>query len=242
LKNIQLDINFNFKYISKVIILSFVLIFVSLIYYVYDTLNSTPVTKSYLESKKIQKFFKQYDIKYNENISNSSYIQLCNQYRKDLKNYYKSDISKEVQDKIWKNYKEIYKLQVKIQKLFINDVKPFKMIDTVLEYRYNPTLIYSYKIKGYLATYSNNVQGAIIPLDFENKVKKEFSFKDYGFALNVTLPYINNSLPIDKTEKEDFKRLYNYLDTTYKLLKENRQYMSILKHTMKNIMTTNKRF
>jgi len=226
---------FNFKNFIIFVVIVSLIIFLSTSFYIWYTLNTAPIQKSFLESYRVQRLFKKYDLKYDNNISNSSYLQLTKQYRKDLKNYYRYDISSDIQKDIWENYKNIYKLQVKIQMSLINDIKPFKIVDTILEYRYIPTFISSSKVKGYLQTYSNNQKGAVIPLNFDEKSHVKFDIKDHGFAYSVTLPYFNNSLPINKKDKEYFVKINKYLDATYQLLQKNRQQVSVSKLAMKHI-------
>ena len=211
-----------FKYLFLVSIISIV---IAVIYIVY-LLSNPPIKSSFLDRSKYSDIFTTLNIRYANGLTNRAYSEIAYKYRMDLFDYYKGNLSAQERNVIWQNYKRIHSLQTEIQMLFY-DMNDLNIQGDILKYRYN-SLVKSYAVDGNIQTYSNDNEGAVIIVDFKTKSEMKFSFKDYGVLLRVDLPYFNNSLPINKNDKDNYVLLNEYLHETYALLQKNRQYKKVL--------------
>jgi hypothetical protein len=100
------------KFINKFIVYLLILV-ASLFTYIQYILHTPPVTKSFIENFRVVRLSSAIGFYYLNDISNFRYSQLAEQYREDIKDYYKV-LSNDEQKLIWQNYLKIYKLQDKI--------------------------------------------------------------------------------------------------------------------------------
>ena len=98
----------------KIFILVLLVVTISLFGYVKYILANPPLKQSFLENFRVVRFATAYDLFYLDYVNNFEYAKLAQQYRKDLKNYYKS-LSSDEQKLIWQNYIKIYKFQKEIE-------------------------------------------------------------------------------------------------------------------------------
>ena len=99
---------------KKRFILILVIVTLSLFGYMKYILINPPIKQSFLENFRVVRFTTAYDLFYRDDINNFEYAKLAQQYRDDIKNYYKP-LSSDEQKLIWQNCIKIYKLQKEIE-------------------------------------------------------------------------------------------------------------------------------
>ena len=87
------------KFIKRFTIV-FIVLLVALFSYIMYILDTPPVKQSFLENFRVVRFATAMDLFYRDYINNFEYAKLADQYRDDLKNYYKP-LSSDEQKLIW---------------------------------------------------------------------------------------------------------------------------------------------
>ena len=142
---------------------------VGIISYVWYHLHNPPVSKSYLENFRVIRVASNIGFYYRDDMSGYRYSELAQQYRKDLRSYYKL-LSPKEQKLIWENYLKIYTLQDKIE--------------IVLLFDKNRTYSYDFKSKSYTIDAHFTKLGSQIGLcetikvDFSSNPKITIELKD----------------------------------------------------------------
>jgi len=155
------------KFIKRFTIV-FIVLLVALFSYIMYILDTPPVKQSFLENFRVVRFATAMDLFYRDYINNFEYAKLADQYRDDLKNYYKP-LSSDEQKLIWQNYIKLYKFQ--------------KDIDFKVLFHKKQPIIYKFNIKSYDVKVELTV--SIVPqicktinIDFKKPPKLDINIKD----------------------------------------------------------------
>lgn len=151
----------------------------------------------------------------------NEYLKMKELFEKDfIVNFLDSFNDLNTSDKklIWNSFKEFYHNQIKLKKLFEEELI-YKFMGRSISYKYNFNIKTVSEYNIYLKLFDNNEEKKVFKIDFE-KNEKEYSSKDFlKEYIKAYLPYINTTLYTPTDKKTVMKKIFNLLEDSDKQLK-----------------------
>jgi len=190
------------------------------VYFATSSSKEKSSTQTILSDRQIDGFIKAGIIKMDENMSNEEYLKMRKAYKADIKTHLNT-LTIQEQNKVWSDYKEFYKYQLKIKEN-ISKIKPFKFLDNeLISYDYMLNIINTTQSSNFLTIYADYKVVRTYKARFE-KPLKFFSIKKFNGFLKVYLPYFDTSIMIQEGDKEKIILINKMMEKSFVLLQKNK--------------------